>query len=787
MAPDKRTPSLKQPDIERGSIDPDGGVYLAADTDRARDAIVRSYRIIKVSDYFLDEWLPLLGPSRWLAALSFRQVAFVHKCKDKSGHQPTRTTFRQLAKWAGQSRPQMHKLLKVPNLLTWFVQPEEGVLGEHPGSRSERRTYLVRIEIPLTPADQAKLQAFLKANQPSDDEGWLQTLHDAISAKKEKAPPNSALPKRPKSIQQMVRELRDPVQPLSENIDWACDELLERWQTQNFGQVTHYFMKRWMPDLTPGLGCLMIWSRRHANRRPELQIGQLPNTAWRQLAAAVGVSSKSVRRWFSEQERYPHTLSFMQPIPIYSGSGELRHLDEGLVELGREQLSLGTNTLIKHDLRAGDIVQATAERRDGSFHAHLLQLADERDHANGFQQTGLRFDVKLTEPIHPDDQPYYRLLLKNPSGSRGEHAVLRANVQRPGPGQDSSTETNKRLGTEVDKPQTNVEIAQQPAPPAGTKVDMPDPVVDSLLSNVSLAQPEIDTGDPAVDITGTDVDALRGLLRDSQDSVQFFKQEQLQPLHKHTEAEAHIADSNPSVVVAQAKQWDIEHILTQAGIPKRDKKAILARWETHWQQFVGWLLWSLATESIEAPVVHALSRVKGNESPPDDYFELGAVALSTLEGWIRADGFDCPSTFRKPVRELHSNDALSGLSRLGCVSSAEMDDGPFWDATAIGDSDQSVTRRSARWVDEPLGDHGMMASEVWHSVKAQLQIELPRTVFDNWLRDVQLERLEEDTLVLGVANAYAREWLKDRASITASQVLTGIVGRPMQVEFRVLG
>ncbi len=61
-------------------------------------------------------------------------------------------------------------------------------------------------------------------------------------------------------------------------------------------------------------------------------------------------------------------------------------------------------------------------------------------------------------------------------------------------------------------------------------------------------------------------------------------------------------------------------------------------------------------------------------------------------------------------------------------------------------------------------------------------------MFDTWLKDVGIEGVEGgDTLVLSVGNAYARDWLADRVTSTASKVLTGVVGCPMQVEFKVSG
>ena len=781
MAPDERTPSSQQQSPGLAPIDSGGEVSLAAVSDRAREAIVRSYRIVKVPDYFLDQWLPLLGPSRWLAVLAFRQLAFVHKCNDKTGQQPSQTTYRELSKWSGQSRPQMHKLLRSPGLLTWFVEPEEGTLGEHPGSRSERRTYLVRIEVPLTPTDQARLQSFLEANRAPDDEGWLKTLHGALAAKKAKAPPKGSLPKRAKSIQKMVQELRDPAQPLPEEIDWACDELLERWQTQNFGQVTHYFIKKWLPDLTPGLGCLMIWSRRHANRQPETMIGRLASVGWTDLAQAVGVSSKSVRRWFTDQERYPHTLLFVQPIPSYAGAGEIEQLSpEGLTIAG-ERLALTPATLVRHNLRVGDFVQATAERRDGTFQALKLQLAEEMDIARTFTETDLIFDVKLTDPIHADDQPYYRALLESQVTSPDEPAFLQANVpladQRP-------KAAKKEEGTKVDKPRTILDSRAAEVDPLATELDIAGAEVDNHRTAVNVPAASGDNLRPSVDNPGTSVDALRGVLRGYEDSTENAVEEQLRLPRSPSPNGDHPHESAQEVAVVPHLQWDIEQILTQAAIPKRDKAVMLAKREDSSQKLVAWLLWSLATSSIDAPVLHAVSRVKRGEPPPDEFMKLAGVPPFTLGAWIRDDAAGRPYEFRQSIRNLRRNDALQRLSDLGCAISVGVDIGDTWDDT--DDPEQGEEAEADARLDAPVNERGMTARQAWEAVMGQLQAELPRAVYDTWVRHIELERFDApDTIVLGVANDYARDWLEDRLSSTARRVLIGVVGRPLDVEFAV--
>ncbi len=77
----------------------------------------------------------------------------------------------------------------------------------------------------------------------------------------------------------------------------------------------------------------------------------------------------------------------------------------------------------------------------------------------------------------------------------------------------------------------------------------------------------------------------------------------------------------------------------------------------------------------------------------------------------------------------------------------------------------------------------MNAEQAWQSVLGQLQMEMPRASFDTWVRDTQLLNLEQSLVTIGVRNAYARDWLENRLQSTATRLLSGMLNRPVDVEF----
>ena len=77
----------------------------------------------------------------------------------------------------------------------------------------------------------------------------------------------------------------------------------------------------------------------------------------------------------------------------------------------------------------------------------------------------------------------------------------------------------------------------------------------------------------------------------------------------------------------------------------------------------------------------------------------------------------------------------------------------------------------------------MNAERLWQAALGQLQMEMPRAAFDTWVRDAEYLAYEDGTFIIGVQNAYARDWLEDRLLSTVKHVITGIAGRTVAVRF----
>ena len=77
----------------------------------------------------------------------------------------------------------------------------------------------------------------------------------------------------------------------------------------------------------------------------------------------------------------------------------------------------------------------------------------------------------------------------------------------------------------------------------------------------------------------------------------------------------------------------------------------------------------------------------------------------------------------------------------------------------------------------------MKADQAWEAALGQLQMEMPKAAFDTWVREAELVSYEDGSFIIGVQNAYARDWLDSRLSSTVKRMLTGIMNRAVSVRF----
>jgi chromosomal replication initiator protein len=74
-------------------------------------------------------------------------------------------------------------------------------------------------------------------------------------------------------------------------------------------------------------------------------------------------------------------------------------------------------------------------------------------------------------------------------------------------------------------------------------------------------------------------------------------------------------------------------------------------------------------------------------------------------------------------------------------------------------------------------------NQAWQAALGQLEMEMSKAAFDTWVSDAELLSYEDGSFVIGVQNAYARDWLHSRLSSKVTRLLTGMMNRTVEVRF----
>lgn len=75
------------------------------------------------------------------------------------------------------------------------------------------------------------------------------------------------------------------------------------------------------------------------------------------------------------------------------------------------------------------------------------------------------------------------------------------------------------------------------------------------------------------------------------------------------------------------------------------------------------------------------------------------------------------------------------------------------------------------------------AGQVWHAALGELQLQMTKATFDTWVKPTFALGYEDETLVVGVRNAYAKQWLENRLYGMIQRTLDHLLGRSAEVRF----
>lgn len=99
-------------------------------------------------------------------------------------------------------------------------------------------------------------------------------------------------------------------------------------------------------------------------------------------------------------------------------------------------------------------------------------------------------------------------------------------------------------------------------------------------------------------------------------------------------------------------------------------------------------------------------------------------------------------------------------------------------STIIGDNPPTLsTQENSKQID---------ARTVWQNTLAELALQMPAATYDTWMRDTSVIAYEDGEFIIGLPNAYARDWIMNRLQNKIKRILSKLISRSVQVTFRVV-
>jgi len=278
------------------------------------DAVVRPEQAIPLPRYYL-RWVPFLGVDLAWIPVGFRQIAFFRGLAFDAG-ETFRASLDEIARWSGMSVSNLKRKISDPHL-RWFIRRVEEEqrwrVAADGRPHQEAAVWQVEASMPLTPADQLSLERFLRQRIREGLSGAqaIQAAYQLAIDDLLPSPDVSDLPEiggTPRSVQDVVKHALGK-QAEAPGVQKAADALA--FKIAGYAEpvyVGYHFLRRELPRLGAGRGWFVQWLR---------SLGGADQTRGQVLVAggmaavsgALGVSTRTVKRWLSESQDRAAPLS----------------------------------------------------------------------------------------------------------------------------------------------------------------------------------------------------------------------------------------------------------------------------------------------------------------------------------------------------------------------------------------------------------------------------------------------------------------------------------------------
>jgi len=705
-------------------------------------ALIRDEVVMGVPRYFLERWLPLLGPAPAALVNTLRQLEY--RCQGGA----ITISGAALAKEAAMSRRHLYTCLEHP-WIGAFVRTISGARERDADGKLWQQTnrYAVRMDDPLTPGDAAHLsqtlasladnpfQAAARALALAPRALWAPEPGPAEAAPLDPAfaPPGAitarealahAFPNWSFSHPEEQRALNQLAESLHRHVTLGRDD----GRTSKI-IVPQYFRRRWWPRLGHDLAWAYLWLRGSLYDRPEEGIRR--DTCW---------------------------------VPA---------LDTLLALIGRPREWWRRN------------VEQARPHADGwalaDFFAQL-ETRKGRDPERP-QWVARRFRVALDVPIAPEDRPAYAGLLRDwpadgipPAGSESSAhtgsaevrhtAAHRASQGPPHPDtpEDRGSATSEHTGgqgvrhTPTQGSATAAHSVVQPLPLA---TEQPSATEDATSKHPPETATVPAASSPAAAPSGGagQSESLRDHLRRT------FEQAPNTPLCEAAPVRLWLEQTWPEPVRPHTPAWTLAE---RGALPPGDLLALMlaAAADPTVQEPPRYLSW-LAQRRVEAP----------GTPPVDRWAAWQALAALPLADW-QDEGRDKWRALAPPERR-----ALPfGLDDLAPAPESAPEPLPAPPAPV-----RPAPAAPPDGLDQHPGGGLLTAADMWRATLGQLSLQLNRTTYQTWVEGAQAVAYDAGVLTVQPRSGASRDWLATRLAPVIERSLASLAGQPVEVRYRLKG
>jgi hypothetical protein len=177
------------------------------------------------------------------------------------------------------------------------------------------------------------------------------------------------------------------------------------------------------------------------------------------------------------------------------------------------------------------------------------------------------------------------------------------------------------------------------------------------------------------------------------------------------------------------------------------------------------------------------------------YYRLDFGVLAKLVGGVERSA-GSPSQDAAPAQTglRRERDLACGEDAgIGCGAAAGQPGTPphaISESTAQNsNADRAQAGRSADGSEVDGARRERALEKAWHSARAELRMSMVRGAFERWIAPCALVALDRAAgqATIEVPDAYARDWLAGRMDALVARTLSGVVGAPLQIAYRVRG